>query len=290
VVSAAGYGRVMASGEVPVGAGRTAVGMAWVRAEEGRRPDRLFDDPYARAFVTAAAGALPDRRDRSGERAGLGAVMSAQGVIRTRFFDDYLLGACSAGCRQVVLLAAGLDTRAFRLTWPAGVRMFELDLPEVFAFKDRVLAGQDAAPGCQRIVLPTDLRVDWPAALVGAGFRLADRTAWLAEGLLVYLSFAEAARLVAAVGDLSAPDSRISFEHSPGGTTSLLAQASTMPTLGQFTASWNGGLGEQAPAWLTRHGWQVQTHDRTVLAAAYGRPVTGPSDGGFITAIRRACP
>src|SRR5256885_588590 len=104
------------------GVGKTALGVAHVRAQESRRPDRLFDDPYAQAFTEAVPGWFPSTRDQA-ERAGagmaaLGAAFGWHAVIRTRFFDDHLIAATRAGCRQVVLLAAGLDTRAYRLDWP----------------------------------------------------------------------------------------------------------------------------------------------------------------------------
>jgi methyltransferase (TIGR00027 family) len=276
----------MAGNQVPAGVGRTAIGMARVRADESRRPDRLFDDPYAEAFVAAAPGALPEERAASGELAAWGVTISVQGVLRTRFFDDYLLAACQAGCRQVVLLAAGLDTRAFRLAWPPGVRLFELDLPEVLAFKQRVLAREGAVPRCERSVLAVDLRGDWPAELTRAGFEPAESTAWLAEGLLIYLSAVEAARLLAAVGELSAPGSQLALEHRTTADTRLLDQARAIPALAEVTLLWKGGLGEDARDWLARHGWRAQSHDRAALAAAYGRPLTGPSVGGFLTAVR----
>ena len=143
---------------------RTAVGVAALRAYESSRPDRLFEDPYAAAFAEAGRAALPRTEDG---HARLGALMYPQVVVRTRFFDDYLLGG---GCTQVVLLAAGLDARAFRLAWPPGTRLFELDLPEVLAFKDDVLAAHGATPACERVVVPADLREDWATALREAGF------------------------------------------------------------------------------------------------------------------------
>ena len=107
--------------------GRTALGMAWVRAEESNRPDRLFDDPYARAFVAAAPGALPEWGASAGGDFMARVLHSA--VVRTRFYDDFLMDACVRGCHQVVLLAAGMDSRAFRLPWPNGGRLWEMDLP-----------------------------------------------------------------------------------------------------------------------------------------------------------------
>jgi methyltransferase (TIGR00027 family) len=216
----------------------------------------------------------------------LGEVFAFHAVIRTRFFDDYLLTAAAAGCRQVVLLAAGLDSRAFRLRWPAGTRLFEADLPGVTGFKETVLARLDAKPACERTVIPADLRGSWPARLTAAGFDRAARTAWLAEGLLLYLSAEEAAGLLAGIGELSAPGSQLSFEHGTIAASGLLAQARTLPGMGQYAALWKGGLGEDAPSWLASHGWQPHVHDRAALAAAYGRPVPKASDGGFVRAVR----
>ncbi len=281
----------MASQESLTSMAKTALGMARVRAQESRRPDRLFDDPYAQAFLAAAPCAFPDEQPVAGGLASLGAVFFFHGVIRTRFFDDYLLAAAAAttaSCRQVVLLAAGLDTRAFRLAWPDGVRLFELDLPQMLAFKQRVLAAQHAVPHCQRIVLPADLRQDWPGALTSTGFQATQPTAWLAEGLLIYLAADQAAHLLTTVGELSAPASQLAFEQGTIADASLLAQARAIPAMDQFTSLWKGGLGAHAPDWLTRHGWQVQTHDRAALAAGYGRAVPDSSSGGFVTAVRRA--
>jgi methyltransferase (TIGR00027 family) len=267
---------------------RTALGMARVRAQESGRSDRLFDDPYAAAFLGAARDAFPEAQPFSKGMASVGAVFSFHGVIRTRFFDDYLLGATAMGCRQVVLLAAGLDSRAFRLAWPDGVRLFELDLDEVLSFKERVLAARHAVPRCQRTVLRADLREDWPAALTAAGFRPPEPTAWLAEGLLIYLSADEAAGMLTEVGELSAPASQLAFEHSPAAANPLLAQARALPSMRRLTDLWKGGLGARAPDWLARHGWRVQLHRRADLAAAYGRstPEPSPGTGGFITAVR----
>ena len=145
--------------EPPQGVGKTALGVARVRALESQREDRLFDDPYAQAFVDAAPGAFPEERAvrarpaAHGPLASLGAAFSAHAVIRTRFYDDFLTAATAAGSRQVVLLAAGLDTRAFRLAWPAGTRVFELDLPGVLAFKEAVLGAHGAVPRCERAPL-----------------------------------------------------------------------------------------------------------------------------------------
>jgi methyltransferase (TIGR00027 family) len=214
-----------------VGVSETALGAAEMRAEESRRPDRMFDDPYASAFVAAAPPLFPDIPSIADD-ADLAALIEASiaGIaIRTRFYDDYLSTACGAGCRQVVLLAAGLDTRAFRLRWPEDVRIFELDLPELFAFKERVLAEQGATPRCERQVVPVDLREDWPARLTAAAFEPSAPTAWAAEGLLAYLSNDDAVRLLTAVGDLSASESQLSFEYDEFADNAPLSQVRAMP-------------------------------------------------------------
>jgi methyltransferase (TIGR00027 family) len=276
----------------PQGVGRTALGVAIVRARESQRDDRLFDDPYAQAFADAAPGAFPEL-PQTGEQlaalgplASVGAAFYAHAVIRTRFFDDYLAAAATAGCRQVVLLAAGLDTRAFRLAWPGHTTVFEIDLPGVLAFKDTVLSARGAVPRCERVVVPADLREDWTGALAGAGFDRAGPAAWLAEGLLLYLTAEQASRLLTEVSELSAPGSRLSFEHDPEAAATLAGQARQMPALRRYASLWRGGLGGDAPGWLAGRGWQPQVRDLAAVAAAYGRPVPDPSRGGFLTAGR----
>src|SRR5215468_4699251 len=170
---------------------KTAIGVALVRAMESQRPDRLFNDPFAMRFIAAAPEYLSERAQRRQSEGGdgptpMGAALAAHIAVRTRFYDTYLLQACGQGCRQVVLLAAGLDSRAYRLDFPPGVRLFELDLPPVLAFKERVLAGH--TPNCERIAVPVDLSTEWAGALRQAGFDPTAPTAWLIEGLLIYLT------------------------------------------------------------------------------------------------------
>jgi methyltransferase (TIGR00027 family) len=218
--------------------------------------------------------------------AALGAVFYAHAVLRTRFFDDFLLGAAADGCGQVVLLAAGLDTRAFRLSWPDRLQLFELDLPGPLAFKERVLADRNARPRCRRTVVPADLRGDWAAELTAAGLRRDERTAWLAEGLLIYLAADEAERLLTDVSALSRARSQLALEYGGMAGNSLLRQAGSSPAMREYAALWKGGMGEDMPRWLADHGWHVYTHDLAAVAATYGRDVPGHSRGGFLTATR----
>jgi len=267
----------------PAGVGRTALGVARIRAAESARPDRLFDDPFAAAFVAAAAdpATRPEELDERARRLVRWVAFFA--IIRTRFYDDYLSGATRAGCRQVVLVAAGLDTRAYRLDWPDDMRLFELDSPEVLAFKEAVLGGLSAAPRCERAAIGTDLLGDWWEALLASGFRPEEPTAWLVEGLLIYLDAADAGALLARISELSAPGSRLSCEvQAPRDGD----RDGDRPLVPGYTDLWKGGLGAELPDRLRSLGWATDVNDRAAVAALYGRP--GPSSGGagFAVAMR----
>jgi methyltransferase (TIGR00027 family) len=284
--------------QVPTGVGLTAVGVAAARATENRRSDPLFNDPFAADFAAAAGTALSDRLHATEDNGDLWSWVVVHVPIRTRFFDDYFRETCAAGCRQVVILAAGLDTRAFRLTWPAGVRLFELDTPEVLAFKEKVLAERAATPACERVVISTDLREDWPAALLQAGFHPGEPTAWLAEGLLIYLTQDECDRLLEAIGQLSAPGSRLAIEYAPQAAVQFLIDAlGESPDAALLKTLERSGVREEDPtSWLGRHGWRAQGYTLTERAQAYGRPLpdfTGPlaqlrlaAEGGLVIARR----
>ncbi|MEV7126878.1 SAM-dependent methyltransferase [Streptomyces sp. NPDC093260] len=256
---------------------RTALSVALVRAVETARPDPLFRDPYAVAFVAASGTPMPSARRSE----GFARALAFQGVIRTRYYDDRLLGA---GCDQVVLLAAGLDARAHRLDWRPGTRLFELDLPPVLDFKERVLGEEAAEARCERSVVAADLLGDdWPDRLLGAGFDPARPTAWLAEGLLVYLAEHEAAHLLSTVGALSAPRSRLFLER--GRDVSATPREAELASI---TDLWKGGLGPGTHEWLARHGWSVEVSDLVTVAAGYGRPTQRVTTAGFISAERTA--
>jgi methyltransferase (TIGR00027 family) len=267
------------------GVGITALGVAVVRAHESARPDRLFDDPYAAAFVTAAPDVFPQR---TASRGSVGAMFATHTVFRTRYYDDYLLAACAGGVRQVVLLAAGLDTRAFRLPWPDQVHLFEVDLPGVLAFKHGVLDRMDAQPRCARTPVAADLRADWPTTLTAAGFDPALPTAWLVEGLLIYLTGSEAEQLFTTIDSLSTPDSQIAFEYTTNATSELLDTARSTPTMARYSALWRGGLAGDEVEWLREHGWRTTVHPLAELAAGYGRPVQGKSASSLLNAVRGA--
>jgi len=286
--------------QVPTGVGLTAVAVAAARAAEARRSDPLFDDPFAADFATAAGSTLSflgHQRPDPANNGDLWSWMTNYMPIRTRFFDDYFREAAAAGCRQVVILAAGLDTRAFRLSWPAGVRLFELDAPEVLAFKERVLAERAATPACERRAISVDLREDWPGAVEQAGFHPGEPTAWLAEGLLIYLTQDECGRLLDRIGQLSAPGSKLGIEYATRAAMQLMNDIMGNLPAADFVKSLLRSEGQVDPTgWLDRNGWQTDNYSVSAVAESYGRSLpdfTSPlarvawtAEGGLIIAQR----
>ncbi len=200
--------------------GATATAVAASRALASKGPDALLDDPLADPLVRAV-GLDPFIRFLDGGLTVDGhpfldpRIMSEQMTVRTRFFDDFFLGAAAAGIRQAVILAAGLDTRAYRLRWPAGTVVYEIDQPGVIEFKTRTIAGLGAHPAAEYRAIGKDLREDWPTALRLAGFDEDRPTAWIAEGLLVYLPPDAQDRLFDSITALSASGSRVATEQLP---------------------------------------------------------------------------
>lgn len=191
--------------------GVTATMVAAARAVATRNPDPLINDQFAEPLVRAvgvdfftrmASGGL-DPRDLDDDAAkGLRRFADAM-AIRTEYFDNFFLDATGAGIRQAVILASGLDSRAHRLAWPAGTTVFEVDQPQVIEFKTATLAALGAQPTADRRPVAIDLRNDWPTALKAAGFDPGQPTAWIAEGLLGYLTADAQDRLLDQVTALS---------------------------------------------------------------------------------------
>ena len=204
------------TGGVDDGVGVTALLVAAARAIETHRHDSLAQDPYAEHFVhTAPASAdWPVRIEQvpDSDANPLWGRFARYFGLRTRIFDDFLLQAVRAGARQVVLLGAGLDSRAYRLDWPPGCVIFEIDRDGVLAFKHKVLDALAATPKATRVPVPIDLRSDWDRALTEAGFDAAAPSAWLAEGLLFYLPAVAESKLIDAIDRLSPTGSALAFE------------------------------------------------------------------------------
>ncbi len=249
--------------------GATATMVAASRALASQGPGALLDDPLADPLVRAVGldpfvriidgeldfddDPLLNRRTRAEQMA-----------VRTRFFDDFFTGAAADGIRQAVILASGLDTRAYRLRWPAGTVVYEVDQPQVIAFKTDTLAGLGAAPTAERRAIAIDLRDDWPAALRHGGFDVEQPSAWSAEGLLPYLPPEAQDRLFDHITALSVPGSRLATEHVPD------PNSITDERLQRITERWQrAGFdlnaaelfypGERSVVvdYLTGHGWQV---------------------------------
>jgi len=203
--------------------------VAAARAIETHRDDALARDVYAEHFVRAARASVdwPVRLQQvpDGDADPLWGRFARYFGLRTRVLDDFLLRQVRTGSRQVVLLGAGLDTRAYRLGWPPGCAVYEIDQEEVLAFKDRVLDGLRATPKAERVTIGADLRLDWATALTGAGFDPAAPTAWLAEGLLLYLPQTAERALIATVDELSAAGSALAYEVKLGTESAAVRES-----------------------------------------------------------------
>lgn len=204
--------------------GATATMVAAGRAMATKDPRGLIHDPFADPLVRAVGvdffikmmdGELDLDAIENASLVRVQAMVDGM-AVRTKYFDDYFLNATTAGVRQVVILASGLDSRAYRLPWPDGTVVYEIDQPRVIDFKTSTLAGIGAEPTATRRTVPIDLRADWPTALKAAGFDPAVPTAWLAEGLLIYLPPEAQDRLFDNITALSVPGSTIATEFVPG--------------------------------------------------------------------------
>ncbi|MEU7768749.1 class I SAM-dependent methyltransferase [Nocardia sp. NPDC049190] len=260
--------------------GLTALGVATFRALEAAGPDPLIQDDYAPLFVEAAgephfAGLLAD----PSTLADTPLVPGFMG-FRTKFFDEFFLSAAADGVRQAVIIAAGLDARAYRLEWPAGTTVFEVDQPKVLEFKEKVLTEHHAHPKADRRVVAVDLRDDWPAALDRAGFDPDQPTAWSAEGLLPYLPGAAQDALFERIDELSAPGSHLGVESFVAGTdvkrfASIESKYFDHSPFGDIDLTELFYDDERADPvqWLIESGWSVQTFSPAELATAYHRSV-----------------
>lgn len=284
-MSTAQHGNIPAGGNSVAGGwdvtrsvGATALAVAAARAAETERPDPLVVDPYARALVDAAAPQtpLPRRADDGGE--GWRALVDMM-AIRTRVLDAALLAAAADGIRQIVVPAAGLDARPYRLAWPDGTTVYEIDQPEVLAHKQRVLA--TTAPRARPVAVPCDLREDWPAALRESGFDPGRPSAWLVEGLLPYLPPEAEAGLLARIDELSAPGSRVALEAVDLAvadeylrTDQVRAMASTMGS--DLAQLWDTRRRPAPASVLRAAGWDARERTLGELGAGLGRELRGP--------------
>jgi methyltransferase (TIGR00027 family) len=282
------------------GVGVTAVAVAAARALESDRPDALVVDPWAAALVRASGVAVPFP-ERWPERAedipevDRSMLLGASYIgLRTRFIDDELR---TGRLRQAAILGSGLDTRAWRLDWPDGTRVFELDSPDVVGFLTGTMDAVGATPTADRRVVAADVTAPWASAIVRSGFRPAEPTHWVLEGLLPYLSAHDQAALLDDIIDLSAPGSRAVIERAPA----LTDTPETRERLQTFALAtgipFDDLLARTDPpdpaAVLAAAGWTVAEISVPDLERGYGRPLgvdrtDSPADqrGGFVTALR----
>jgi methyltransferase (TIGR00027 family) len=263
--------------------GATALGVAAGRAAETNSDNPLINDPYAEMFLEAAGDGVwslylrPDQLPkelaevdpRFAER--MQAMMSYM-ASRTLFFDEFFMSAAADGVTQAVILAAGLDARAWRLDWPAGSVVYELDQPKVLEFKTSTLESRGISPMATYVGVPVDLRHDWPEALRAAGFDPALPTAWSAEGLLPYLTADAQDVLFERIAKLSAPGSRVAVEAFTNeffSAESFTRREEQMERyrdvaakLGREDVASSGNLlyeeeRTEVTDWLTTHGWDA---------------------------------
>lgn len=286
----------LAEWDIVTGVGITALGVAAGRAMETHRDGGLVSDPYAEAFVEAAAPPtpMPTRLEDTDDREVPWRSMSDYMGVRSRYFDDYLGDTSRAGIGQVVLLAAGLDVRAYRLDWPDGTTVYELDAPKVLSFKNDVLAAQGAHPRADRRVVAVDLREDWPKVLQESGFDRSVPSAWLAEGLLPFLPNVAKERLCRFVTDLSTPGSRFEVEHIDD-VRGMMQEESSQRARDLFGVDIESLWPDDGPfdpaAWLAANGWNVDVERSADVAERFGRTLESPNGDSarssmFITAVR----
>jgi methyltransferase (TIGR00027 family) len=266
--------------------GATATMVAAARAVATEDTDPIINDPFAAPLVRAVGidffirvidgDISPTDTDETGQVEVQTETDSL--AVRTRFFDDFFVGATAAGIGQAVILAAGLDARAYRLAWPPGTVVYEIDQPEVVKFKTDTMAQLGAEPTAERRTVSIDLREDWPTALRRSGFDDTKPTAWSAEGLLMYLPPEAQDRLFDHVTVLSAPGSQLATEYHPDSGPSIAERGRAMndqwANLGcalDLSGLFYEGERNNVADYLGDRGWQLAVRPRRELFADYGR-------------------
>jgi methyltransferase (TIGR00027 family) len=263
--------------------GATATAVAARRAMASKGPDPLIDDPFAEPLVTAVGvdafiKMMNGEIELGDDDPAITSRRLAEGMaVRTRFFDNFFTDAAAAGVRQAVILAAGLDTRAYRLQWPDGTTVFEVDQPQVIEFKTRTLADLGAAPTADRKAVAVDLRDDWVGALRDNGFNSDLPTAWIAEGLLGYLPPEAQDRLFDTITTLSFSGSRIGTGYVPDIHDRIAKRGKQISErwrkLG-LNMNWSelvyDGDRNDAVEYLAERGWQTTVQSTPELYEANG--------------------
>ena len=285
------------SWEITESVGATALGVAAARAAETRSENPLISDPFAQVFLDAAGDGVwnwhsPPQLPAELIEAEPELPLQMQSMVsymasRTAFFDHFFLDATRAGIRQAVILAAGLDSRSWRLPWPDVTTVYELDQPKVSEFKLSTLADHGSEPACNRVAVPVDLRQDWPAALQQAGFDPSAPSVWSAEGLMPYLPAAAQELLFDRVQGLTVAGSRVAVEalgpkfldpeyrskrrERMDRIRALMAEVDPQREIPRTDELWYFEEREDVGDWFGRHGWEVTVTPSDKLMAGYGR-------------------
>jgi methyltransferase (TIGR00027 family) len=269
----------------------TARWAAAQRARESERPDRLFDDPLARVLAGEEGMEMLRLSDQYNPQRQQTAEYMA---VRTLFFDDWLVESARGGRKQIVLLGAGMDTRAFRLPFPGDTAFYELDQPALFDLKEPALRQKNGIPSVRRIAVRVDLQQPWIADLEQAGFQRAETSIWLLEGLFYYLEDASVRELLRRVSDCAAAGSVLgadlvsaSFFRSPWTQQALAGMAAR-----GFAWRWGSDDPEE---FFAEFGWQADAAQPGDTEANFGRwssPVPSRKEREFphtwlVTATRR---
>jgi methyltransferase (TIGR00027 family) len=285
------------SWEITESVGATALGVASARAAETRRENPLISDLFAQVFLDAVGDGVWNWH--SGPELPAEVVeaepelpLQMQSMVsymacRTAFFDQFFLDATRGGIQQVVILAAGLDSRSWRLPWPDGTTVYELDQPRVLDFKQSTLAEHGAEPACNRVAVAVDLRQDWPAALRQAGFDPSVPSAWSAEGLMPYLPAAAQELLFERVQELTAAGSRVAVEalgpkfldpdfrakrrERMERIRAVAAEVDPQRQIPRTDELWYFEEREDVGEWFGRHGFDVTVTPSLELMDGYGR-------------------
>lgn len=255
------------SWDITESVGATALGVAMARAAESDCDCPLFTDRYAQLFVDAAT----QRGWDPSVMAQRLPIIGGYAAVRTKWFDEYFIAGGANGIEQAVVLAAGLDARAWRLPWVEGSAVYEIDQPQVLAFKADALATTGARPATKYRAVPIDLRADWPTALREAGFDTSTPTAWSAEGLLPFLPAAGQDLLFERIVKLSAPGSRIAVDAlSPSffDPDYLERRRKSLPDTGDL---WFIEERTDVNQWLAERGWAVTAIEALKLMGRYDR-------------------
>lgn len=306
------------SWDITQSVGATALGVAAARAAETESANPLINDPFARVFINAAGKGMwsvyadpdvlaklleiePDVQSRI-------QLMVDFMATRTAFFDEFFLGAADAGVRQVVILASGLDARSWRLPWPDGTVVYELDQPKVLEFKGSTLREHGAHPTAELVNIAIDLRQDWPKALQETGFDPSRPSAWSAEGLVRYLPAPAQDLLFERINSLSAPGSWLASNVPGEGFTDpdkvrrqrednqrIRATAAKLidAEITDFDDLWYPEERTPVDSWLRERGWDVSSASFPELMARYGRSIPQGAEDSmpptqFVSAQRRA--